>query len=60
MFLEGVDQLLGVALANVFNTKVFNYKSKKNWAPFVAPESWSCGGFIITGFVKTDMEKIIC
>ena len=49
-----------VVFANVFNTKAVDYESKKNWAPFVAPESWSCGGFIVTDFVKMDVENIIC
>ena len=32
---------------------------KNNWEPFVAPESWSCGGFVLNGFVKTDAENIV-
>ena len=59
MFLEGVEQVLGVAFANVFNPKGVNYKSKDKWAPFVSPEYWSCGGFIVTCFFMIDAEKII-
>ena len=59
MFLEGVEQVLAVAFANAFDTKVVHDKSKTNWAPFVAPESRIFGGFIIPGFVQTDAEKII-
>ena len=59
MFMEGVEQVLGVAFANVFNPEVVNYKSENNWAPFVELESWSCEFFVVTGFVKTDVETII-
>ena len=37
ILLKGVEQVLGVAFANVFDHEVFNYKSEKNWAPFVTP-----------------------
>ena len=60
IFLEGVEQVLGVAFTNILNPKVVNYDPEQDWEPFMAPESWSCGGFIITGFVKTDAEKILC
>ena len=52
--------MVGVASANIFNTKVIDYDSEDNWAPFVAPESWSCGLLILFIFVKADEEKIIC
>ena len=60
IFLEGVEQVLGVAFTNILNPKVVNYDPEQDWEPFMAPESWSCGGFIITGFVKTEAEKTIC
>ena len=56
MFLEGVEQVLGVAFTNIFYPKVIHDKSKNNWAPFVAPESWICGSLIINRFVQTDAE----
>ena len=49
-----------MANANVFNPEVINYKSKNNWAPFLVPESRSCGGFIITSFANMGAEKINC
>ena len=37
IFLECVQQVVGVAFSNVFNPKVVDYESKNNWAPFGAP-----------------------
>ena len=59
MFLEGVEQVLVMALPNVLYPEVVKNKAKNNWAAFVAPESWSFGGSIITVFVQTDAENII-
>ena len=44
---------------NIFNPGVVDYESKNNLSIFMTPESWSYGGFIVTGFVKTAMDKII-
>ena len=50
---------MGVEFAGVLNPKFVNYESEKNWAPFVEPESWSCGFFEVYRFIKEDEENII-
>ena len=59
MFLLGVEKMLGMEFTNIFYPKVVNDKSENDWEPFVAPESWSCGSFVITVFVQKGTEKII-
>ena len=59
MYLEVVDQMLGVEYTNIFYPELIHDNSKNNWAPFVAPESWSRGNFIIPGFFQTDADNII-
>ena len=51
--------MVGVAFTDVFNPEVVDDEPKNNSAPFVAPESGSCGGFILTRFVEADAQNII-
>ena len=51
--------MVGGAFTNILNNEVIDDENKKNWAPFVAPDSGSCGRFIVTGFVEDFSEKII-
>ena len=60
MFLNGLEKMVGVLFVDVLNSEVVDDKPENIWAPFVAPESGSCGCFISTGFVEVDAEKKIC
>ena len=55
-----LDQMVGVAFSNVFNTEDVNDEPGKNWVLFVAPGSGSCVYLIVTGFFEADAENIIC
>ena len=41
VFLEGIHQVLGMLLANVFHAKVVHDKAETYGAPIVLPESWA-------------------
>ena len=52
--------MVGMAFTKVHNTKVIDDELEENWAPFLAPESIRCGGFIVTRFVEAYEDKILC
>ena len=44
---EGISKVTGMAVANIFNTKVVNDESEEDRAPFVAPNTGSGGALVV-------------
>ena len=51
-FFEGVEQMIGLALAYIFNTKVINYEGKQERSPFVAPQTRGEGALVVVVLEK--------
>ena len=51
-FFEGVEQMIGLALAYIFNTKVINYEGKQERSPFVAPQTRGEGALVVVMLEK--------
>ena len=45
VFLEDLEEVIGMLLANILNAKVVHYQEKFDWAPLVAPEPRGSRGF---------------
>ena len=48
--LENTEEVLSVALTNIFDAKVVNNEDKLGWEPLVAPEARGGGGFVVAIF----------
>ena len=47
VFFEDIQQVVEVFQANIFHTKVVYKEAKLNWPPFVTPQSWDGGRFVV-------------
>ena len=52
-------QVISVLLYHIFNSKIINYEHNLYGAPFVTPQSWSCGYFIVVCILQSFSEKVL-
>ncbi len=45
---EGLDEVLGVLLSNIFNTKVVYYKGELNWPSDLLPQAGCVGNLVVS------------
>ena len=47
MLFEGISKVMGMAVSDIFNTKVLDDEAEKDRAPLVAPMNRNGGAFIV-------------
>ncbi len=60
MFLDGVFEMLGVFLANVFHPKVVHNQCELYWPCVVFPKTGYQLALLVTVFVQTFFEEFVC
>ena len=57
--LENIAEMVEVFYPNILHPKVFNYQTKLDGMPFVAPEAWGRLGLVISLSKKGGLEEIV-
>jgi hypothetical protein len=57
--LENITEMVEVFYPNILHPKVFNYQTKLDGMPFVAPEAWGRLGLVISLSKKVGLEEIV-
>ena len=58
VFFEGVEKMIGVALAYIFNTEVINYEGNQYMSPFVAPQTRDEGALVVVVVEKARLHEV--
>ena len=59
MFLEDVDEVVGVLLADIFDAEVVDNQHELDRAPGVAPEPGCRRGFMVAGGVEALAQEVV-
>ena len=59
VFEEGVAQVVGVTVTNVFNAKIVNNEGEHDGAPLVFPEARSDGTLVVASDVEAFLEELV-
>ena len=56
---EGMQEVVGVLAADVFNTEIIHDKDKNDRSPFVAPEARRSGALVVAMRFKAGCEEVV-
>ena len=59
LFEEGVAQVVGVTVANVFNAKIVNSEGEHDETPLVSPEARSGGALVGASGVEAFLDELV-
>ena len=59
MIFKNTFQGISVLLSHILKSKIINYEHKLYGAPFVTPQAWSCGCFIVVYILQSRSEQVV-
>ena len=59
VFVEDVEEVPCMALADMLDTKIVHNEDKLDGAPLVSPQPWCCGGFEVPGGVEAFAQEVV-
>ena len=59
MLLKNTCQVISVLLSHILNSKIINYEQKWYGIPFVTPQAWGCGCFIVLCILQSRSEQVV-
>ena len=52
-------EMVGMFFAHIFYAEIVNNKQESDWPPFVSPQSWRIGAFVITVGGKSFLQEFV-
>ena len=59
MIFDGVDKVIGVALAYVLDSEIVNYKGEHYWSSLVVPQARIDGALVVVVLAEALLQELV-